>query len=417
MFAGLFGSKKNKIKTILLVDVGSGSVAAGLARLNSDGRPSLLFSERVEMPIGLTRSGGELSEETLKAAASVIETVKAKAAIWTQNAILSPLRIEHVAFFLAAPWCATSVKAVQFSRTKPFHMSQGLLERMLSEEAKSANGAEGSALVVERTAVSLRLNGYPVHELGDAEVTAVEVALATTIANATFCQKLTDMTKGIQGNPSSTFHSFILPASHSLLTIDPEITDTLIIDAGAEVTEILLMKQGAPTARATAPVGTNVLQRTLQSHAQMGKAEGDSALALAGSDGTRLSNDLKGPLSDAAKIWLTGVCDALRALAQNGIPSSVHLFADERAIRWLVEALTETGFLGLATTGKLFVRPLSAKDFTPIADIQESVPDLFLLAELVYADGRFDEGHALTLLSTQDNLLSKPRATLVSTER
>lgn len=417
MFAGLFGGKKKNIKTVLLIDVGSGSVAAGLARLNSQGRPMLLYSVREEMPVSLTRSGGELSEETLKAAGKVIEAAKTRAAAWTENNAPSSLHIEHMAFFLAAPWCATSVKAVQFSRTKPFRMSQGLLERMLSEEAKNAKGAEGSAIVVERTAVSLRLNGYPVHELGDAEVTSVEVTLATTIANATFCQKLTEMSKGIQGTPNATFHSFILPASHALLTIDPEITDTLIIDAGSEVTEILLMKQGTPSARVTAPVGTNLFTRTLQSHAQMGKAEANSALTLAGSEGTRLSNDLKGPLGDAAKMWQAGVSDALRALAQNGIPSSVHLFADERAVGWLVDALAEAGLSGLSSVGKLFVRPLIAKDFMLTADIKESTPDLFLLTELIYADSRFDEGHALTLLSTQDNLLSKPRGTLATTER
>lgn len=413
MLSGLFSRTKNKTKTILLVDLGSGSVGAALARLNAEGKPSLLYSTRAEIPIRLTRSGSELTEDILKAAETVIEDVRKEATLWVEGTAVTPQKIEQVAFFLAAPWSTTSFKSVAFSRNKPFVMNESLLERMLSEESKTMKASlEISTEVIERTAVSLKLNGYPAENIVPAAVTSAEVTLATTLAYSELCDALLKRIEALPTSPNCTFHSFAIPALHTIRCLHPEVSDALILDVRAEVTEAVLIRNGAPTARITAPSGTHVFQRTLRSHAHMKKAEADSALTLASKDGTRLSAELAASLEDATKLWLKSLSGALQSLSESAYPATIYLYSDERSAPWLLKGLTGIGLPAIYPAKPPQVQVLGPKELIRgVANVPAN-PDTFLLAELIYADSRFDEGHALSLLSTRDTFLSKPRATL-----
>lgn len=407
MFAGLFSGTKNKTKTILLVDVGSGSVAAGLGRLNSKGKPILLYSKREELPLGLTRSGEELQNNVLKSAAAVIEDVRRVAALWSEGTAIQPQKIEHVAFFLAAPWSAVSLKSVHFSRTKPFKMNASVLERMLVEENKvSSDVSSTMPLEIEKTAVSLRLNEYRAESLSDSFVTSVDVTLATTNSFSSLHDALVKLAQSFP-HSTTTFHSFGLPASHALQVLKPDISDALLLDIGAEVTEVLQMKHGALVGRATAPVGSNLYLRTLKTHADMGAAEADSALKLAKEEGTRLSQELTGPLVDAGKAWLTGLSEALVPLSENGLPIQMYILSDARVLSWIQSTIETVGMPEVYKGVIPKVIPLSEDVFGVGVDVKPGASDIFLMAELLFADSRFDTGASISLLSTHDPLLPR----------
>lgn len=413
MFAGLFSSTKNKSKTILLVDVGSGSVGAGLCVLNSKGKPTLLYSKREEFPVGLTRSGEELQNNVLKSAEAVIEDVRKVAALWSEGTTIVPQRIEHVAFFLAAPWSTISLKSVHFSRTKPFKMNASVLERMLTEENKiSTDVSSTMPLEIEKTAVSLRLNEYRAESLSDSLVTTVDVTLATTNSYASLHDSLLNLAHSFPHSTAVTFHSFGLPASHALQTLKPDISDALLLDIGAEVTEVLQIKHGALMGRATAPVGSNVYLRTLKTHADISHAEANSALKLAKAEGTRLSGELGEPLTDAGKLLLKGLSLALVPLAENGLPIQMYILSDARVTSWIQSAVESTGLPEVYKGVIPKVIPLGEKEFAVGVDVKAGATDIFLMAELLFADSRFDSGLSISLLSTHDPLLPRRRGTI-----
>lgn len=413
MFAGLFSGTKNKTKTILLVDVGSGSVGAGLARLNSKGKPILLYSKREELPVGFTRSGWKLQSNVLKSAKTVIEDVRKVAALWSEGNAIQPQKIEHVAFFLAAPWSTITLKSVHFSRTKPFKMNASVLERMLTGESKiSTDASSAMPLEIEKTAVSLRLNEYRAERLNDSMVTAVDVTLATTNSYASLHDSLLELTHSFSHNVDVTFHSFGLPASHALQTLKPDISDALLLDIGAEVTEILQIKRGALVGRATAPVGSNVYLRTLKAHANINQAEADSALKLAETEGTRLSDELSKPLMGAGRVWLKGLSSALVPLAENGLPIQMYILSDARVSSWIQSTIESTGMPEVYKGVLPKVVPLGEREFSVGVDVKAGATDIFLMAELLFADSRFDAGAPISLLSTHDPLLLKRHVTI-----
>lgn len=413
MFAGLFSSTKNKTKTILLVDVGSGSVGAGLGRLNSKGKPILLYSKREALPVSFTRSGKELQSGVLKAAKVAIEDVRKVSALWSEGTAIVPQKIEHIAFFLAAPWSTIALKSVHFSRSKPFKMSTSVLERMLTEENKiSAEIASAMPLEIEKTAVSLWLNEYRAESLSDSLVTSVDVTLATTNSFLGIHDELQALARSFPGSPAITFHSFGLPASHALLTLKPDIRDALLLDVGSEVTEILQIKNGSLVSRATAPVGSSLYVRTLRTHANMSGAEADSALKLAQNDGTRLSQELAVPLTDVGKIWLKGLSQALIPLADNGLPIEIYVLADARVQSWIQSSIELNGMPDVYRNVVPKVTRLDEKEFRAGVDVKAEAGDAFLMAELLFSDSRLDAGSSISLLSTREPLLLRRHDTI-----
>ncbi len=410
MFSGLFASAKKTTKTIAILDIGSGSVGAALARLRTDGNPELFFTTREALPFRLTRSGREMTVDVLAAAKRAFEVLRKEAALHNEGSKISPIKIEHVAVFFAAPWSTTTVRTLRFSRTKPFTVTADLLKRMLADEARSAtakNLGHEDASVVERVATSLRLNGYPVDEISDAQVLSAEITLATTIVPQSLIEKVDDAIGDLPGTPPRTCHSFILPASLSLISHFPAVKDALIIDVGAEVTECMIIRDGAPFARASTPIGSHVLLRTLRSHAKMGKAQASSATKLAALEGTRLSSEAKSSLDAACAKWGEDIADALRSLSGVATPKEVFLFAEDFALSWFTDALRTLRAVG-QKSGSFSVHPVLGKDFTPLIKGNNGLaPDPFLACEVLFADARFDENHGFSLASPREPVLAR----------
>ncbi len=417
MFGKLFSRIRKSTKTILLVDVESGSVSAALGKLNSKGVPTLLYTTRQELPLRLTRSGEEMATETLKAITAVTDDVRKKAALWTENERVVPQKIEHVACFLASPWSTTTIRSVRFARAKPFVMTTELLRRMISDESRAAEVQMHEEMqVLERAALSLSLNGYRTDTISSTSVTSAEVALVSTLASKHLHTELERALGEYPGDPVKTFHSFVLPASYALTQIG-RAENALLLMVGAEVTEALLIKNGSPAGTMTFPVGSHVLLRTLKSHAGMGRQESETALKLASLEGTRLSAEVRASLVDAAKNWSNSLQEALAPLANSGIPYTAYLFANPIATPWFTDSLTQP-LSRIGHTAPMDVTAFTQELFASAFKITAgSAFDAALTTELIFADTRFDEGATLSLLSTREPLLKSSRGRIqVSTE-
>lgn len=102
---GLFG-KKNKPeegKTILLLDVESGSVGAALVRISPHEAPKLFGEHRQHLPVAMSRSGASLAQEVERALGQAIHSVAEVASRIRQKFV--PLgTVEQAAVFMAPPW-------------------------------------------------------------------------------------------------------------------------------------------------------------------------------------------------------------------------------------------------------------------------------------------------------------------------
>ncbi len=101
----LFRGKKSPDKTILILDVESGSVGSALVRLSPDKQPKLFGETRFTTPLRTSRSGEQLSRAIEEAAHEAVLNASEVAARIRMHDEVAPLgAIDHVAIFMSAPW-------------------------------------------------------------------------------------------------------------------------------------------------------------------------------------------------------------------------------------------------------------------------------------------------------------------------
>ena len=212
------GTEKPAGKTVLLLDVENGSVAAGLVRLSAgrqgltSERPRIFGHTRKVLPVLQSLTATSLARAVTKAAHEVLHHTSTIAARMRGSEKLGPLGVaSSIEIFLSSPWTAFE---------SGWTHEKGLVAG-LSEAVEEYFGD---------TPVSL-------HPFGK------------TLASTT----------------------------HALF---PHEGPLLVSTVTGEITEVLLLQNGIIAGRATAPTGHHMLLRTLGSHGGLTEAEARSALHL-----------------------------------------------------------------------------------------------------------------------------------------
>lgn len=105
----LWGKKKSPEKTILILDIESGSVGGALVRL-SQKAPKLFSQRRVHLPLLHTRDSGALMQKVAHTAREVLQNLAEVAARIRTHPKASDLgSISRAAFFFAPPWVALNL--------------------------------------------------------------------------------------------------------------------------------------------------------------------------------------------------------------------------------------------------------------------------------------------------------------------
>lgn len=101
----LFGGKKDAERTVLILDVESGSVGSALVQLMPDKQPKLSGEMRSHAPLSMNRTGLKLSSDIQNAARDAVRNaagVAARLRLHPKAAALG--RVGSVAVFLSPPW-------------------------------------------------------------------------------------------------------------------------------------------------------------------------------------------------------------------------------------------------------------------------------------------------------------------------
>ena len=388
-----FGRDDRKTKTVLIADIGSSSVALSLAELNREGPPTLHVSERVDTAIDSSRGAEALLaaiQKALREAGNYYHSALARRLAATPEHARQRLSPSHAALFLRAPWCDVFLRNIRFSRSTPFRVTPALLERMLSDYVRREHPDEKGETVVERSAVGIRLNGYAVTDLPhaaevlSAELTALSVTMPTPVLK-TLRQEVSSFAGGVH----TSAHAASIAASFALGSMVPEEGDYLLCDVGGETTELMLVLEHIPTARATFRLGSAIFERTLKTHAGMQSAEVSSAMRLAANRDSSMRERLGDTLGAAQKEYGTAFAAAFRQLAAaSGSASVLYLLCNDASGPWLKDAITQSA-PGPQTMDVRLIGPELFGPYAPHSPAGSPDPALALFA--MFADARFDE--------------------------
>ena len=399
-----FGNKDRKTKTVLLADIGSGSVGLALVELNRDGAPAVLLSERVPVAPLKTRDAAELHagmQKALRDAANRYQGDLTRLLTATPEKGRGRLRPSQAAAFLRAPWCDVVLRNIRFARTEPFRVTPALLERMLSDYVRRERPDEKEEAVVERSAVGIRLNGYPVTDLPrSSEVTSAELTALSVTAPSALLKNLRADMDALSGSVPLTAHSAGIAASFAAGSLNPTSPDYILCEVGGETTELLLVLEHIPAARAVFGSGVNLFSRTVRSHTGMTEWESASAMRLAKEKRSPVREKLHATLSSAQKEYAKNFEGAVRELAaaERNVPL-VYVLCEEAMGHWIEQAIAES------SASEPEVRVLTPDMLAPfvsrpVAPGGAPAQDVALSLYALFADARFDEHHTFNFKLT-----------------
>ncbi|MEK7612786.1 MAG: hypothetical protein AAB449_01405 [Patescibacteria group bacterium] len=216
----IFGRGKPVEKTVLLVDVESGSVGSGLAHLSSEHPPKLFGEHRIYLRVPQTRDTSALAREVEHAAGQAIahaSEVASRLRLHPQTANLGTL--QSASLFLSPPWGAPDLRL-----GKPSFLES----------------------------LTRKLRGYIGAHVGPVSTNFHTHAGAVVTALG-----------GI--SPEAMMRGHVL-----------------ICSIHGEVSELLLLKNGTVIGHGTIPMGLHALLRTLRTHGGISEHEARSVMRLGG---------------------------------------------------------------------------------------------------------------------------------------
>lgn len=393
MFSLFGGKKEERTKTILVLDIGSGSVGCALVELTRDGAPTVILTSRAESNADF-QSVSTLLAGLDKAFSTAAERLRT-ASIGLQSRMPAEAhryRPTHAAVFLRAPWTEVTLQNLRFARPNPFKVNPQMFERMLAEYLRKDSTPEDEE-VIERTALGIRLNGYAVPDVPqDATVLSAELTALAATAPRIFLEQIRKAVSRYFGVLPVTFHVSSIASAHALLALQQEESAFLLVEVGADTTEFLLVLDRTPAGRSTIPLGTARLFRTIMTHAGMGQEEARSAIRIAKEPQSPMRKNLAGTLDAAQKEYLEQVRKAISGLAlTTGSAGKAYLLCDEPAGHWLFTAI-QGDFARTLVPGGMELTLIGPSLFGDrVKTLQPGVADPFIAALSLFADARFDE--------------------------
>jgi hypothetical protein len=187
------------------------------------------------------------------------------------------------------------------------------------------------------------------------------------------------------GEIPTSFHPLGTAAAHGSVLLFPDSGATIICIVGAEVSELILVSEYKVVGRATIPLGSHALLRTLISHSGMSPAEARSFVSLPRSQ----HDELHEPLRIAGDDFALQIEDAARDLMGLATLSGVLVVAHEPAAELIARALTRNQTLAEIFPDGGVVRAARSSHAMPFIAAHAKNPDLHLMLEALFVDAKF----------------------------
>ena len=265
----------------VIIDIGSGSV--GIAIIISDineSKPEIIWSHREYVLIKDIRSTEvplkeihtSLVNAFLKLGADGIKKLKE-----TEDA--PPIR--HIQASISAPWSYTITKTINLSDESPFEVTTELIDELSRTAKKQALTAvleneifqESQLEVIDNQTIGVRVNGYLVKNPRKIESRTVTLAHITAITQKKILAILEDSQNKVLPKSALSTHSFMYMYYDVLTHLNPDTSESCLIDITSEATEIGLIREGTLTHVTDTAFGTFSIAREIAALCNIPKEE------------------------------------------------------------------------------------------------------------------------------------------------
>ena len=392
----LFSFSKPKKELILVVDIGSASVGAAVSIITTDksSAPLIIASSRTQIPFQERLKFDRFTELMLIA----LETSVAKVLA------VSKARPEKTYCFLASPWYASQVRTSSLSKDKEFKVTADVFESLVNEEIEKFKKNEAAAfaelkdkmIFIEKEVMDISLNGYRAENPFSSLARELKVSLFLGVAPKEVMKRIEERIRKNIPYTAIAFHTFLFPYYNVISSISGDKKDFLLADAGGEITDIALIRDGKINESISFPLGKNFLLRwgAELSNRQIEEVRSLILLWSNGKLNSAAKERTKEIFAPIRAEWLKVFHKSLEQVSKGVIlPSTFFIAADGEVIRWFMESILEEEYAQYSLSAEKFnVIPVGLSLLSKYVSFGSTIEhDIFMALEVVYAGRRLSK--------------------------
>lgn len=245
----------------MVLEIGSGTVAGALFMKRKNAVPLIIGTVRRDFPLRDTVSGETMNRDLLEA---IDDTCLSLQKTFSGR----PSKIYAV---LAAPWAHGEIRKISYEGKKDFRFTEKLGLKMMQTEMDRIKNEEKKEMLIDHRVIKVLLNGFPAEHPNDKKCRTAIVEGFFSFAPLVLISEIRDRVHKTW-KARVVFSGEMLADFVAMRDIAPDVHGMMILDIGAEATELLFMKHDHITGTATFPSGENTVIR------EAGKLMGKSAV-------------------------------------------------------------------------------------------------------------------------------------------
>ncbi|MFZ1988077.1 MAG: hypothetical protein WAV21_03555 [Minisyncoccia bacterium] len=383
-FRRLFGN--SHAESVVLIDIGSGSIGGAYAVLKEKNYPTICYTCRIPIrtsePIptidDLSITLREVTRLLVTHGASELRRMTGSGSVG--RAVVS----------VASPWQETTVRIARTERDKPFVFTRSLLNELVAKEAHLPSGRTSTG----ESVIATLLNGYEIQEPFNKRVRHAEVVILSE-------NIVTEAVTIIETRVREAFHlhevtlTAFAPLAYTVFRdVYPHENDYLMLDIAGAATDVALVKRHLLTSMASIPRGVGNLMQGFKK--SMGEAPPRESSAA---NNIRLVLDVKpnAKFEAVRSEWITGLRDALRKMSnEQALPRTLFLLSDDSEREYLHHTLDDSALRSLwLSETPLSIIPVLPSHFAPYVKTSGSAhADVFLMLLALFLRKRIETLHA-----------------------
>ena len=332
-----FFSTKIEEEVIAVLDISSGSVSG-----------ALFLKDRKKLPFILATASKKIrTRESVNASVlqkEIMETIDHICAELQKNALIKPSKIYCV---LSVPWAHGELRSIHLKKEKEFQFTENYAQKLiLAEITKLQNEIKKDLQIIDKKITKVSLNGYNVKSPHGQKTTSAVLEIFLSFANK-------NLIHDIEDKVHKTFKSKIFFTSQMMADFVfardsmTSSKDALILNIGAEVTEVVFNKGDYMTSTAFFPYGANNLIRSMALKLGKSLGETESLFRLYNDNSLDMQSEelIEGAATFATDAWQSYLKRVLsEVLPTRHLPQTVFVLAPQEVASWIGSKISNEFF-------------------------------------------------------------------------
>jgi hypothetical protein len=338
MSLSLFGQKE---KVSLLVNIGSGAISAGLVAFAGGQKPTIIYGTYLPFKI-------DDSPEKNKLVGVMDSLLGQTLGLVVKEGFSLPYwkgKKKHISSALvsfSSPWFASKIKNIELKKDKAFIVSNSFIDSISESEKKifakelktdqPDENSSGEILAIEKIFTDFKINGYSIENcLGQKtknfSASLYISAVPKSVADIVHGQLSKNFSLKAENISMKTFPFVSFVVAENLF---PALSDFLLVDITAEMTDIVLVNKKSIAEVVSFPSGRNFIIRQIGKKFAVSSQIAESILRIynAQKSDEETIGKMKEVLSNVEKEWSIYFENAFTELSKNmTLPSVICLTA------------------------------------------------------------------------------------------